>query len=51
MHSFDQYLTELMVRGFVSEDTAKAYASNRHRLEMFLAGYESSQGILLPERR
>ena len=51
MHSFDQYLTELMVGGFVSEATAKTYAANRHRLEMLLAGYQSSQGILLPERR
>jgi len=51
MHSFDQYLTELMVGGFVTETTAKAYAANPHRLEMLLAGYQSSQGILLPERR
>lgn len=51
MHSFDQYLTELMVGGFVTENTAKAYAVNRHRLEMLLAGYQSNQGILLPERQ
>jgi Tfp pilus assembly pilus retraction ATPase PilT len=51
MHSFDQYLTELMVGGFVAQSTAKAYAANPHRLEMLLAGYQSSQGILLPERR
>jgi len=51
MHSFDQYLTELMIGGYVTEATAKAYAANRHRLEMLLAGYQSSQGILLPERR
>lgn len=50
MHSFDQYLTELMVGGFISEATAKTYAANRHRLEMLLAGYQSSQGILLPDR-
>ena len=51
MHSFDQYLTELMIGGIVAESTAKAYAANPHRLEMLLAGYQSSQGILLPERR
>jgi len=51
MHSFDQYLTELMIGGFISEEVAKTYAANRHRLEMLLAGYQSNQGILLPERR
>ena len=51
MHSFDQYLIELMVAGVVTEATAKAYAINRHRLDMLMAGYQSSQGILLPERR
>jgi twitching motility protein PilT len=51
MHSFDQYLTELMIAGIVPESTAKTYAANPHRLEMLLAGYQSSQGILLPERR
>ncbi len=51
MHSFDQYLTELLIAGFITEATAKAYAVNRHRLEMLMAGYQASQGILLPERR
>jgi twitching motility protein PilT len=51
MHSFDQYLTELMIGSVVSESTAKTYAANPHRLEMLLAGYQASQGILLPERR
>jgi twitching motility protein PilT len=51
MHSFDQYLTELMIGGIVPESTAKTYAANPHRLEMLLAGYQASQGILLPERR
>jgi twitching motility protein PilT len=51
MHSFDQYLTELMIAGIVAESTAKTYAANPHRLELLLAGYQSSQGILLPERR
>lgn len=51
MHSFDQYLTELLVAGFITEQTAKTFAVNGHRLEMLLAGYESSQGILLPDTR
>ncbi len=51
MHSFDQYLIELMIAGLVTEQTAKAFAANRPRLEMLLAGYRSNQGILLPERR
>jgi twitching motility protein PilT len=51
MHSFDQYLTELMLGGFVTEQTAKSYAANPHRLEMLLAGYKSSENILLPDRR
>ena len=50
MHSFDQYLTELMLSGVISEQTAKSYAVNPHRLEMLLAGYQSNQGILLPAR-
>ncbi len=51
MHSFDQYLIELMAAGVVSQATARTYAVNRHRLEMLIAGYQSSQSILLPERR
>jgi len=51
MHSFDQYLTELLLAGVVSETVAKTYAVNKHRLEMQLAGYQSSQSILLPEKR
>lgn len=51
MHSFDQYLTELLVAGYIAQETAMTYAANRHRLEMFLAGYEANQGILLPDTR
>lgn len=51
MHSFDQYLTELMIAGYVSEGIAKSYAVNRHRLEMLLSGYQTNQGILLPDTR
>lgn len=51
MHSFDQYLTELLMAGVVTEAVAKTFAVNKHRLEMQLAGYQSSQSILLPEKR
>lgn len=51
MHSFDQYLNELMIAGYVSNETAKTYAVNPHRLQMFLAGYQPNEGILLPDKR
>jgi len=51
MHSFDQYLAELMLAGYVTEATARAYAVNRHRFEMLLAGYKANDGILLPDTR
>jgi twitching motility protein PilT len=51
MHSFDQYLTELMIAGYISNETAQKYAVNPHRLQMFLAGYQPNQGILLPDSR
>jgi Tfp pilus assembly ATPase PilU len=49
MHSFDQYLTELLAAGIVSEDTARAYAVNRHRLDLTLRGIVTSQPILIPD--
>ncbi len=51
MHSFDQYLTELLIAGYISDGIAKSYAVNRHRLEMLLAGYQTNEGILLPDTR
>lgn len=51
MHSFDQYLTELMIAGYITEATARTYAVNRHRFEMLLAGYQANEGILLPDTR
>ncbi len=49
MHTFDQYLQELMVAGIITIDTARAFAVNRHRLELALRGISTSQPIL--ERR
>lgn len=46
MHSFDQYLQELLAAGVVSEETARAYAVNRHRLELALRGIQTHQPIL-----
>ncbi len=46
MHTFDQYLQELMVAGMISADTAREYAVNRHRLDLALRGIVMSQPIL-----
>lgn len=46
MHTFDQYLLELMVAGIVAEETLMKYAMNRHKLELVLRGIEVSQPIL-----
>jgi twitching motility protein PilT len=49
MHTFDQYLQELMSAEVISVETAREYAVNRHRLELALRGIVTSQPIL--ERR
>lgn len=46
MHTFDQYLTELLAAGVVTRQTALEYAVNRHRLEMALRGFASATPIL-----
>jgi len=51
MHSFDQYLIELLAAGIITEETARSYAVNKSRLERVLAGYQTNQAILLPESR
>jgi twitching motility protein PilT len=53
MHSFDQYLTQLLKGGYVTLETAKHYANNWSRVEMDLHGFTLSSGGLLkpdPER-
>jgi twitching motility protein PilT len=49
MHSFDQYLQELLAEEIITYETAEAYAVNRHRLEMVIRGFASNQGILKPD--
>jgi twitching motility protein PilT len=46
MHTFDQYLTEMLAAGIISQPTALEYAVNRHRLEMTLRGFVSPTPIL-----
>lgn len=49
MHSFDQYLQELLAAGVVTEETARAFAVNRHRLDLALRGIVATQPILRPD--
>lgn len=47
MHSFDQYLVELLAAGLITQETAYQYAVNRHRLEMTLRGFQTAAPILV----
>ncbi len=49
MHSFDQYLMELIAAGVVSEETARYYAVNRHKLDLALRGISVIAPILKPK--
>ena len=49
MHTFDQYLIELLAAGVILEETARRYAVNRHALDMHLRGIVSPQSILRPD--
>lgn len=49
MHTFDQYLVELLATGTITEETARRYAVNRHALEMHLRGIVNPQAILRPD--
>lgn len=49
MHTFDQYLTELLAAGIISRETALHYAVNRHKLEMNLRGIVAHTPILKPD--
>ena len=51
MHSFDQYLIELLAAGQIGEETARHYATNKHRLDMVLRGIVTNSGILKPDER
>src|SRR5262249_39675042 len=50
MHTFDQYLVELLATGLITEETAKHYAVNKHRLDMTLRGIVTQLPILQPDR-
>ncbi len=50
MHTFDQYLVELLAGGIIDESTARRYAVHRHALDMQLRGIQQPQAILRPER-
>jgi twitching motility protein PilT len=49
MHTFDQYLIELLAGGIITEDTARHYAVHRHALDMQLRGIVNPQAILRPD--
>jgi twitching motility protein PilT len=49
MHTFDQYLLELLTENVISLETAQHYAVNKHKLDMTLRGIVSSAGILRPD--
>ena len=46
MHSFDQYLQELLIAEVITEETARDYAVNKHRLDLNLRGIETNTPIL-----
>ena len=50
MHSFDQYLLELLAEGVVDEPTAMANAVHPHQLDLKLRGIRTSGSILKPDR-
>ena len=49
MHTFDQYLLELLAAGIVSRETAQHYAVNKHKLDMALRGILTYTPILKPD--
>lgn len=49
MHTFDQYLIELLSTGLITEATARHYAVHRHALDMQLRGIVNPQSILRPD--
>ena len=51
MHSFDQYLCELFAAGIVTRETVDRFAVKPQQVDMQLRGFNSSVGILKPERR
>jgi twitching motility protein PilT len=50
MHTFDQYLRELLAAEVVDLDTAMHFAVNRHQMELALRGMVTQRGILRPDK-
>jgi len=51
MHSFDQYLIELLAAGQITQEIARHYSVNKHRLDMVMRGIVTNAGILKPDDR
>ena len=51
MHTFDQYLMELLAAGIITQPTALHYAVNKHKLEMTLRGIVTHKPILKPDAK
>jgi twitching motility protein PilT len=51
MHSFDQYLIELLAAGLITEGVARHYSVNKHRLDMVMRGIITNAAILKPDER
>jgi twitching motility protein PilT len=51
MHSFDQYLIELLAAGQITEEVARHYSVNKHRLDLVLRGIFTNAAILKPDER
>jgi twitching motility protein PilT len=49
MHTFDQYLVELLAERVITLETAQRYAVNKHKLDMTLRGIVTAAGILRPD--
>lgn len=50
MHTFDQYLVELLAAEIITRETAERFAVNRHKLDLALRGFVTSAPILKPNR-
>lgn len=48
MHTFDQYLQELLAAEIIDVEVARQFAVSRHRLELALRGIVTTQPILSP---
>jgi Tfp pilus assembly pilus retraction ATPase PilT len=49
MHTFDQYLLELLATGVITRETAEHFAVNKHKLDLTLRGIATAKGILKPD--